>query len=62
MLLKLLALSNDSIISFKRSKSMYEFIDRKPKLNKIPRIKFLGYFIISFLFLLVLFDFIWSYI
>ena len=57
-LLKLLALSNGSIIKFKRSKNKGDIIERGAVLNYNLRIKFILYFIFSFIFLL----FFWYYL
>ena len=58
MLLKLVALSNDGIIKFKQDKNKEDVNDRKKSLEKLLKIKFIVYFIISFIFLL----FFWYYI
>ena len=58
MLLKLLALSNDRIIKFKQDKNKEDVNDRKKSLEKLLKIKFIIYFIISFIFLLLF----WYYI
>ena len=57
-LLKLLALSNDGIIELKENKDKNDVNERGDKLKKKLRIKFVLYFIISFIFLL----FFWYYI
>ena len=56
--LNLLALSNDSIISFKQNTQKNFINQRAESLNKILSIKFILFFFISFLFLL----FFWYYI
>ena len=53
-----LALSNDAIINFKNNNSQIKIKKRIEKLKKILAIKFILYFIFSFLFLL----FFWYYI
>ena len=57
-LLKLLALSNDGIIEFKQNKNKNDVNERANALKKKLSIKFVLYFIISFIFLL----FFWYYI
>ena len=57
-ILKLLALSNDSIIEFKNNKAQKDLLNRKLDLELKLRIKFILYFITSFIFLL----FFWYYI
>ena len=57
-ILTLLALSNESIIDFKQLKTVNKINQRKIKMEKILKIKFILYFIISFIFLL----FFWYYI
>ena len=57
-LLALLALSNDAIISFKQNKSKINLMKREEDLLNKLTIKFILYFIISFLFLV----FFWYYI
>ena len=57
-LLKLLALSNNGIIEFKQDKNKKYINERAEKLKKKLSIKFVLYFIISFIFLL----FFWYYI
>ena len=57
-LLKILALSNEGIISFKGNKTKIHVKKRAQVLRHNLRIKFLLYFIISFVFLL----FFWYYI
>ena len=57
-ILTLLALSNDNIISFKQQKTINNINKRKLQLKKVLNIKFILYFIISFIFLL----FFWYYI
>ena len=56
--LQLLALSNDAIIDFKQNKSKINLNKRKEDLKNKLKIKFILYFIISFLLLL----FFWYYI
>ena len=56
--LKLLALSSKAIINFKKDKTISDVNEREKKLKKTLRIKFLLYFIISFIFLI----FFWYYI
>jgi hypothetical protein len=58
ILLKLLALSNDGIIEFKQNKDKNDVNERADALKKKLSIKFVLYFIISFIFLL----FFWYYI
>ena len=58
ILLNLLALSNDGIIEFKQNKDKKDVNERGNKLKKKLNIKFVLYFIISFIFLL----FFWYYI
>ena len=58
MLLKLLALSNDAILNFKKEKILKEIAERKTNLINNLLIKFVFYFILSFLFL----GFFWYYI
>jgi len=57
-LLNILALSNDVILEFKRSKKIKSIEKREKKLKKILKIKFVLYFILSFLFLMMF----WYYI
>ena len=57
-LLKLMALSNDSIIKFKQNKEKKDVNKRGENLKKQLQIKFIFYFIISFIFLLCF----WYYI
>ena len=57
-LLKMLALSNNSIIEFKQIKKRKGVNERVDKLNYKLNIKFVLYFIISFIFLL----FFWYYL
>ena len=57
-LLKLMALSNDSIIKFKQNKEKKDVNKRGENLKKKLQIKFIFYFIISFIFLLCF----WYYI
>jgi len=57
-LLKLLALSNSGIIEFKQDKNKKDVNERAEKLKKKLSIKFVVYFLISFIFLL----FFWYYI
>ena len=57
-LMKMLALPNDEILDFKKNKNRIELNKRKKALLKRISIKFLLYFIISFLFLI----FFWYYI
>jgi hypothetical protein len=57
-LLKLLALSNKSIIKFKKNKNIKNINERGAVLNFILRIKFIFYFIFSFIFLL----YFWYYL
>ena len=57
-LLKLLALSNDGILEFKQNKKKIDVNERADELKKKLSIKFVLYFIISFIFLL----FFWYYI
>ena len=56
--LKLLALSNNSIIDFKNDKNKKDVLKRREQLIFTLKIKFLFYFIFSFLFLLCF----WYYI
>ena len=56
--LNYLALSNDAIINFKQDNTKINLLKKSKKLIKILTIKFVLYFIISFLFLL----FFWYYI
>ena len=58
IILKLLALSNDTIIKFKNNKTKNDLFDRRINLESKLRIKFILYFVISFAFLL----FFWYYI
>ena len=63
--LNFLALSNNNIISFKQDKNKKNAKERGIHLQKILTIKFVLYFIISFIFLLfflVLYSNVWSYI
>ena len=57
-LLNLMALSNDSIIKFKQNKEKKDVNKRGENLKKKLQIKFIFYFIISFIFLLCF----WYYI
>ena len=57
-ILKLLALSNDAIIEFKRTKSAVNIDKKKTDLENKLLIKFVLYFIVSFIFL----SFFWYYI
>ena len=57
-ILKLLALSNESILNLKANKSKKDIISRGAILNRNIKIKFILYFIISFIFLI----FFWYYI
>ena len=57
-ILKLLALSNDSIIEFKQNKTKENLYERGSELEKKLRIRFITYFLVSFIFLL----FFWYYI
>ena len=56
--LNYLALSNDAIINFKQDNTKINLLKKSKDLIKILTIKFISYFIISFLFLL----FFWYYI
>ena len=56
--LKLLAISNDSIIKFKQNKNINDVDKRGRNLKKTLKLKFILYYIISFIFLL----FFWYYI
>ena len=56
--LKLLAISNDSIIKFKQNKNINDVDKRGRNLKKTLKFKFILYYIISFIFLL----FFWYYI
>ena len=58
LLFKTLALSNDAILDFKKSKSIKEIIKEKKKLEIRLKVKFVLYFILSFIFLLMF----WYYI
>ena len=58
MILKILALSNDGILHFKKNSNSKNVNERGNNLKNNLRIKFILYFIISFLFLL----FFWYYI
>ena len=58
ILLKLLAISNDSIIKFKQNKKIDDVDERGKNLKNTLKIKFILYYIISFIFLL----FFWYYI
>ena len=58
ILLKLFALSEGDILDYKNDKSKQNLVKRKNKLITKLNIKFILYFIISFLFLL----FFWYYI
>ena len=58
LLLKLLAISNDSIIKFKQNKKIDDVDERGKNLINTLKIKFILYYIISFIFLL----FFWYYI
>ena len=57
-LFNFLVLSNDEIINFKQDNSKLNIVEKSKKLMKILTIKFVLYFIISFLFLL----FFWYYV
>ena len=57
-ILGLLALSNDSIIKLKDDKNKKDVVERKNNLKKNLGIKFIFYFILSFVFLLCF----WYYI
>ena len=57
-ILKLLALSNNSIIKFKNDKTNGDFDKRKTNLENNLRIKFILYFLMSFIFLI----FFWYYV
>ena len=57
-LIKFFALSNDRIIKFKQNKNKKNVIEREAVLNYTLRIKFILYFIVSFVFLL----FFWYYL
>ena len=57
-LLKLMALSNDSIIKFKQNKEKNDVNKRGENLKKKLQIKFIFYFIISFIFILSFFYYI----
>ena len=57
-LMKMLALSNDEILDFKKNKNRIEINKRKKRLFSKLSIKFILYFVISFIFLL----FFWYYI
>ena len=52
VLLKLLALSEGNILNFKKNKDKKNLDERVTRLNNILKIKFILFFIISFLFLL----------
>ena len=56
--LNMLSLSNDEILNFKQNKSKFNLMRRAKYLNKRLTIKFILYFIISFLLLI----FFWYYI
>ncbi len=56
--MKMLALSNDEILDFKKNKNRIEINKRKKILFRKINVKFLLYFIISFIFLL----FFWHYL
>ena len=58
MILKILALTNDKIIDFKKIRKTKHINKNGKKLKKIIRIKFILYFIFSFMFLI----FFWYYI
>ena len=58
IILKNLALSNNAILTFKREKERKDIDKKGNNLEKILRLKFILYFIISFLFLLLF----WYYI
>ena len=58
IILKFLALSNDAIIEFKQGKSAVNIDKKKTDLEKKLLIKFVLYFIVSFVFL----SFFWYYI
>ena len=58
LLLKLLAISNDSIIKFKQNKNIDDIDERGKNLKNTLKIQFILYYIISFIFLL----FFWYYI
>ena len=51
--LEMLAFSNDEILDFKMNKNLVNIIKRKDELNKKLLIKFVLYFIISFIFLII---------
>ena len=51
--LEILALSNDEIMDFKIDKNLSNIIKRKEVLNKRLMIKFILYFILSFIFLII---------
>ena len=57
-LMKMLALSNDEILDFKKNKNRKEINKRKKILLRKINVKFLLYFLISFIFLL----FFWYYL
>ena len=57
-LLKMLALSNNSIVEFKQNKKKEDVNERGEKLKNKLNIKFILYFIISFIFLI----FFWYYL
>jgi hypothetical protein len=58
ILLEKLALSNDAVLKLKQNKSVVNIKERRKSLTKMLSIKFLLYFIISFIFLI----FFWYYI
>jgi hypothetical protein len=58
ILLKYLALSNNAILDFKRNKSFNDIYKREINLKKKLKIKFILFFVISFIFLL----FFWYYL
>ena len=58
ILLKYLALSNNAILDFKRNKSLNDIYKREINLKKKLKIKFILFFVISFIFLL----FFWYYL
>ena len=58
ILLKKLSLSNDSIIKFKQNKNKKDINERVAALNCTLRIRFILYFILSFIFLLFFYYYI----
>ena len=58
ILMKMLALSNDNILEFKKNRKIKDVKQRKKSLNKKLKIKFILYFILSFILLL----FFWYYL